>query len=72
MSRQTLIDMARHNMGYAKDGTVEQTDEILHIPVEHYYDTKRWAAGDGPGVPAHAPGRRFHLRDVRARRLPSS
>lgn len=42
MSRTQLIEMARHNIGHAEAGTIEQADAIAQIPAEHYYGQERW------------------------------
>ncbi len=43
MSREQLIEMARHNIAHAEAGTIEQADDIARIPAEHYFDQERWA-----------------------------
>ncbi len=42
MSRAQLIEMAKHNLGHAKAGTIEQTKEIIRVPASNYYDLERW------------------------------
>ncbi len=42
MSRAQLIEMAQHNIKYAKAGTVEQADAIFKVPANHYFDENRW------------------------------
>ena len=42
MSRDQLIEMARHNLAHVHAGTIEQTDEICKIPARHYFDEARW------------------------------
>ncbi len=42
MSRAQLIEMAKHNLGHAKAGTIEQTEEIIRVPASNYYDLERW------------------------------
>ncbi len=36
--------MARHNMGHAREGTVEQAEDVLKIPADHYTDPDRFDA----------------------------
>ncbi|HEY5679928.1 MAG TPA: aromatic ring-hydroxylating dioxygenase subunit alpha [Pseudomonadales bacterium] len=42
MSRAQLINMARHNIGHAKAGTIEQAPDIVKVPVQNYFDPDRW------------------------------
>jgi phenylpropionate dioxygenase-like ring-hydroxylating dioxygenase large terminal subunit len=42
MSRNQLIEMARHNVSHAEAGTIEQADEIALIPARNYYDGERF------------------------------
>ena len=42
MSRQTLIDMARHNIEHVKAGTVERAETVYRVPATNYYDPERW------------------------------
>jgi nitrite reductase/ring-hydroxylating ferredoxin subunit len=42
MSRKQLVEMLRHDIEHAKAGTVEQTADILRVPVEHYFDPDRF------------------------------
>ncbi|MEZ5559256.1 MAG: aromatic ring-hydroxylating dioxygenase subunit alpha [Pseudomonadales bacterium] len=42
MSRAQLIAMARHNMGHAAAGSIDQADQVLQVPASHYYDPERW------------------------------
>ncbi|MEM9622290.1 MAG: aromatic ring-hydroxylating dioxygenase subunit alpha [Pseudomonadota bacterium] len=44
MSRQALINMAKHNMEHARNGTVAQADSVLEVPSSHYYDEAHWQA----------------------------
>ena len=42
MSQAQLVQMARHNMAYAKEGKIEQAESVAEIPVEHYFSESRW------------------------------
>jgi nitrite reductase/ring-hydroxylating ferredoxin subunit len=42
MSREQLIEMARNNMAHANAGTIPQTDDVLQVPAENYFDETRW------------------------------
>ena len=42
MSRAQLIEMAKHNLGHANAGTIEQTDAILKVSASNYTDEARW------------------------------
>ena len=42
MSRARLIEMAEHNLKYARAGTVEQAEAAYKVPADHYYDASRW------------------------------
>ena len=42
MSQAQLIEMARHNLGHAKAGTIEQESGIFEVPVANYFDQERW------------------------------
>ena len=42
MSRDTLIQMARHNMMHVENGTVARAPEVLEVPATHYYEQERW------------------------------
>ena len=41
-SRDTLIQMARNNLEIVKSGKLPQTEDVLRVPAEHYYDPGRW------------------------------
>jgi phenylpropionate dioxygenase-like ring-hydroxylating dioxygenase large terminal subunit len=41
-SLASLIGMARHNISHVKAGTIEQTDDVLRVPADHYHDQERW------------------------------
>lgn len=38
MTRENLVDIARHVIGHGKAGTMEQADEIMKLPASNYYD----------------------------------
>lgn len=40
--RASLIEMARHNMACVRAERIEQTDDVLRVPGEHYYDPDHW------------------------------
>ncbi len=42
MSKAQLIEMAKHNIAHAKDGTIEQADNVVKVPSEDYYNEDRW------------------------------
>ena len=42
MSRAQLVEMARKDLEHGRNGTLDQVDEIVRIPVENYYDQTRW------------------------------
>ena len=42
MSRAQLIEMAKKDLEHGRNGTLDQVDEIVQIPVENYYDQQRW------------------------------
>ena len=42
MSREQLVEMAKINMAHGDAGTIPQTDDVLKVPVENYFDTERW------------------------------
>jgi phenylpropionate dioxygenase-like ring-hydroxylating dioxygenase large terminal subunit len=42
MSKARLIEIARENIDYARSGTIPRAANIGRIPVEHYFDSKRW------------------------------
>ena len=42
MSREQLIEMAKKNMAHGDAGTIPQTDDVLKVPVENYFETARW------------------------------
>lgn len=44
MSRSQLIAMARNDLQHGRNGTLEQVDDILRVPVENYFDAARWQA----------------------------
>ncbi|MEQ9452200.1 MAG: aromatic ring-hydroxylating dioxygenase subunit alpha [Pseudomonadales bacterium] len=44
MSRAQLVEMARKDLEHGRNGTLDQVDEIVRIPVENYYDQARWEA----------------------------
>ncbi len=44
MSRQLLIDMAKHNIQHCKDGTVARAEAVCEVPAAHYYDAEHWQA----------------------------
>lgn len=44
MSRRQLIEMARKDLQFGRQGTLDKVDDILQVPVENYFDSQRWAA----------------------------
>ena len=42
MSRQQLIEMAKNNIAHGEAGTIPQTDDVLKVPAENYFDEGRW------------------------------
>lgn len=44
MSRAQLVEMARKDLEHGRNGTLDQVDEIVRVPVENYYDQARWEA----------------------------
>ena len=42
MSLDTLVQMTKHNLHHATNGTVERADDVLQVPASHYYDQERW------------------------------
>lgn len=42
-ARSQLIAMARHNMDVVRRGTIDQSDDVLRVPADHYYDPERWS-----------------------------
>ena len=44
MSRAQLVEMARKDLEHGRNGTLDQVEEIVRIPVENYYDQARWEA----------------------------
>lgn len=44
MSLARLVEIARTDLAHAKNGTLDQTDEIYKVPAETYYDQDIWEA----------------------------
>jgi phenylpropionate dioxygenase-like ring-hydroxylating dioxygenase large terminal subunit len=44
MSRAQLVDIARKDLEHGRNGTLDQADGILEVPVENYFDADRWQA----------------------------
>ena len=44
MSRAQLIEIAKKDLKHGRNGTLDQADEVVQIPVENYYDRDRWEA----------------------------
>ncbi len=42
MSRAQLIEMAKHNIAHAKQGTIEQAESVMQVPANDYFDKERW------------------------------
>ncbi len=42
MSLAQLVEMARSDLAHGRNGTQDQSDKIVKIPVENYYDQARW------------------------------
>jgi nitrite reductase/ring-hydroxylating ferredoxin subunit len=42
MSHAQLVEMAKKDLEHGRNGTVDQVEEIVCIPVENYYDRGRW------------------------------
>ncbi len=42
MSRAQLVELARQDLAHGRNGTVDQVNEIVQIPVENYYDQTRF------------------------------
>ena len=42
MSRQRLIEMAKHAIEHAHAGTIEQEPDVLKVPAANYYDPDRF------------------------------
>ena len=42
MSRAQLVQMARKDMVHGRNGTQDQADAIVSVPVENYFDQSRW------------------------------
>ena len=40
--KETLIEMARHNLRHATAGTIDQADTIVRVPASHYLDADRY------------------------------
>lgn len=43
MSREKLIEMARHSAAHAAADTIEMAEQVGRVPAAHYYDEERWA-----------------------------
>lgn len=44
MTRAQLIEMAKKDFEHGRNGTLDQVEEIVRVPVENYYDQTRWEA----------------------------
>jgi nitrite reductase/ring-hydroxylating ferredoxin subunit len=44
MSRAQLVEMAIKDLEHGRNGTLDQADDILQVPVEKYYDPERFEA----------------------------
>ncbi len=42
MSRELLVEMAKHNISHVKANTVAGADEVFKVPASHYYDPEHW------------------------------
>ena len=42
MSRERLIEMAKHAIAHAHAGTIEQEPDVLKVPAKNYYDPQRF------------------------------
>ncbi|NKB99957.1 MAG: Rieske 2Fe-2S domain-containing protein [Pseudomonadales bacterium] len=42
MSRAQLVELARQDLAHGRNGTLDQVDEIVQIPVENYFDQARF------------------------------
>mgnify|MGYP001819865925 CR=1 FL=1 len=42
MSREQLVAIARRNLAHRRDGTQDQADAVLEVPVSNYFDHDRW------------------------------
>jgi phenylpropionate dioxygenase-like ring-hydroxylating dioxygenase large terminal subunit len=40
--RATLVEMARHNLEYAKQGSIPFEDDVYRVPASNYYCPERW------------------------------
>ena len=42
MSREQLVEMARHNLAHAKTGTIDKAPDVFKVPASNYYDEDRF------------------------------
>ena len=44
MERTELMELAKRMLAHVENGTTDQTDDLMEVPVSEYVDPDRWAA----------------------------
>ena len=42
MSRAQIVEMARRDLDYGRNGTQDQAEDIFKVPASHYFDPARF------------------------------
>ena len=44
LDRTELMELAKRMLAHVENGTTDQTDDLMEVPVSEYADPDRWAA----------------------------